>query len=343
MFAIRLTGVMIVALLAAVACANTAPTTASSDADLATGEAPSTLRERIAERRAARNGDQPVGASVDGLQQFSFSFQGRERSYFVDPATTGSGRPAVLVFHGGEGDGRKAQQVSDLTSYARQQGFTAVFPNSPGQQWNDGRATTASGIDDVGYTRALVSDLRTRFGTDTSRVFASGISNGGMFVQRLACDAPDLFRAYAVVAANMPADLSGRCRTGQPQPMIFFNGTDDRLMPFGGGAIPTSRLMGLGVGGNVLSNVQTRDFWAGANSCGAPTSTPQEDRVNDDTRLQLIRYECASGASLRFYLIEGGGHTWPDSSVGGSRLAGTVSREISATSAMLSFFRGYGL
>ncbi|QFS84164.1 Alpha/beta hydrolase family protein [Roseivivax sp. THAF40] len=312
------------------------------------------IRARAEERRAERQSDGGIfnagggagvgaGASTSDLQLVSFSFQGRERSYFVDPATTGAGKSVVLVFHGGEGDGTKAQRITDLAGLARQQGFTAVFPNSPGQQWNDGRETTASGIDDVGYTRAMLNDLRSRFGTDTSRAFAAGMSNGGMFVQRLACDAPGLFRAYAVIAANIPANLASRCNTAPTSPMIFFNGTDDRIMPFGGGQIASSRMLGAGAGGSVLSNAETRDFWSRINNCGPANTSAREDRVADETKLQLISYDCANGVDLRFYQIEGGGHTWPDSDMGGSFITGAVSREISATSASLGFFRGYGL
>ncbi len=342
MIGLRIAAVIAATALGVVACAEVAP----RDYEVAASDTPirDAIRGRLEERRAERaetNGS--VGASTANLQNVSFSFQGRERSYFIDPATAQSGWPVVVLYHGGEGDGQKAQRITDLSSYARQQGFTAVFPNSPGQQWNDGRETTASGIDDVGFTRAMLNDLRSRYGTDTSRAFAAGMSNGGMFAQRLACDAPDLFRAYAVIAANIPANLSNRCMTSTPQPMIFFNGTDDRMMPFGGGEIASSRLLGAGVGGSVLSNAQTRDFWSRINGCSAPRTSAQEDRVPDETRLQLLSYDCSGNVVMRFYLIEGGGHTWPDGRVEGGRLSGAVSREINATTAMLSFFRSYGL
>ncbi|MEO1554834.1 MAG: alpha/beta fold hydrolase [Pseudomonadota bacterium] len=304
------------------------------------------IRERIQERRSARQEGQGQTAATarNGLQTVALTHDGRARSYLIAPETVAQGRPVVLVFHGGEGDGTRAALASGIVDDARAQGFAVAFPNSPGQQWNDGRETTRSGIDDVGFTRAVIADLGARYGLNTQRVYVAGISNGGMFVQRLACDAPDLVDAVAVVAAVMPAALSQSCAARQAKPMIFFNGTADRLMPFEGGEIASSRLLGIGVGGRVLSQAQTRSFWTARNACGTGNVGAPVDRVTDQTTAQLTRYRCAGQADLLFYVLEGGGHNWPGSSVGGaSRLSGTVSREVDATATIIEFFKRYGL
>lgn len=296
--------------------------------------------------------DAPVGGSgaetSGALQLIPLMHQGQERSYYIYmPAALqgASNVPAVLIFHGGEGDGRNAEAASRLSAAADAGGFVAVFPNSPGQQWNDGRATTASEFDDVGFVRALIGELQIRNGVDPNRVFAAGMSNGGMFTQRLACEASGVFRAYAVGIANMPRDLEGRCFPSQPVPMIFFNGTADRLMPFEGGEIATSRLMRAGVGGTVLSRAATQRFWAQRNGC-LPGSGPRAlpDLVDDGTSVSLEEFTgCRDGAVLRFYTIEGGGHTWPGAGGAGSRFAGLVSQEVNATWEIIGFFRRFGL
>ena len=284
----------------------------------------------------------------EALQLVTMTHQGRERSYYIHvPANLRgvSNVPAVMIFHGGEGDGRNAESASRLSLAAAAGGFVAVFPNSPGQQWNDGRSTTASEYDDVGFVRALIGELQTRNGVDPNRIFAAGMSNGGMFTQRLACEASGVFRAYAVGIANLPRDLEGRCFPSQPVSMIFFNGTADRLMPFEGGEIATSRLMRAGVGGAVLSRAATQRFWAERNGC-LPGSGPQPlpDLADDGTSVSFEEITgCRGGAVLQFYTIEGGGHTWPGATVGGSRFAGLVSQEVNATWEIISFFRRFGL
>ncbi len=288
------------------------------------------------------------GAEAGSLQFMTIMHQGQERSYFlhVPAALQGAqGVPAVMIFHGGEGDGRDAESASRLTAAADAGGFVAVFPNSPGQQWNDGRATTASAFDDVGFVRALVGELQVRNGVDPNRVFAAGMSNGGMFTQRLACDTAGTFRAYAVSVANMPRDLAPLCSPSQPVPMIFFNGTADRLMPFEGGDIATSRVMRAGVGGTVLSRDETQRFWAEQNGCaqvGAVRDLP--DQVDDGTSVSFQDITgCRGGAVLQFYTIEGGGHTWPGGVGGRPRVTGLVSQEVNATREIVGFFRQFGL
>lgn len=294
-----------------------------------------TLRERLADRRAAAEAD---------LVQETLVVDGLTRSWYLHmPAASAGlrGLPALLVFHGGEGDGRDAAAVSRMTTAGN---FVAVFPDSPGTQWNDGRAETDSGIDDVGFIRALVADLVQRHGIDPDRVFVAGISNGGMFVQRLACDAADTIRAGAVVAAVMPADLVAACAPARPLPLIFFNGTEDRIMPFDGGEIASLRLLGIGVGGTVLSQAATRDFWADRSGCTLrPAPAPLPDTADDGTT--VTRQDiggCAGEGALSMRVIEGGGHNWPGSGMGG-RFAGNVSKDIDATTDILDFFAQHGL
>jgi polyhydroxybutyrate depolymerase len=299
----------------------------------------------LREGNAARGGaDQQ---QTDGLARVGFMAGGIERSYYVHvpPALAGrSGLPAVLVFHGGEGDGRDAAAASRMAAAADAQGFVAIFPDSPGSQWNDGRATTASGIDDVGFVRALIGEATLRHGVDPARIFVAGVSNGGMFTQRLVCDAAGSIRAAAVVVANMPADLAPTCVPSRPVPMIFFTGTGDGLMPFEGGEIAAMRRLGVGVGGTVLSQAGTRDFWAGRFGCqtrGEPVALA--DIADDGTTVSRQSVTgCGGGAELVFFTIAGGGHNWPGSGRGG-RFAGTVSQDIDATAEILSFFRRHGL
>lgn len=305
------------------------------------------IRDAIMERRAARNAAAAAPAApVQGLQQVGLSYQGQQRSYYVyvPRALQGSGgHSAVMVLHGGMGSGEGIAGTTGMTGAADQAGFVAIFPNAAGSQWNDGRATTRSSTDDVGFVRAVIADAAARFGVDSSRVFATGLSNGGLMTQRLACDAAGSFRAFGVVVANMPADLRGSCSPSRPVPMMFFNGTDDNLMPYGGGSIRSAP--GRGAGGEVLSYAQTKDFWASMNGCSGSTGeVAVPDRANDGTEVSVEQFRsCRGGAELTFYTVAGGGHTWPGSAGGRSRLAGTATQDISATSELVRFFGRYGL
>jgi polyhydroxybutyrate depolymerase len=291
-----------------------------------------------------RDGGDSLSAGV--LTQVPLTHQGVARSYFVHVPAALEGRvgvPAVMLFHGGEGDGRDAEEAAGLAAVAQARGFVAIYPNSPGQQWNDGRATTNSGFDDVAFVRAVVADASARFGVDRGRVFAAGMSNGGMFVQRLACDAPDLIRAGAAVVANMPADLVPRCAPTRAVPLLLMGGTADPLMPFGGGEIAAARRLGAGVGGQVISWPQTVDFWARANGCDSRSGPEQlADAARDGTR---VAREALGGCSAPVvaFTVDGGGHTWPGMEGRERRLTGPISRDIDATGTIIGFFAGFGL
>ena len=47
---------------------------------------------------------------------------------------------------------------------------------------------------------------------------------------------------------------------------------------------------------------------------------------------------CAAGAEVVYYAIEGGGHTWPGSLAQSGGIVGRTSREISASDAAVRFF-----
>lgn len=302
------------------------------------------IRDLIRQRMAARQDT----SSTAGLEQVTMSYQGVERSYFVhvpDQLQGQKGAPAVIVFHGGQGDGTDAAHASQMTVAADQMGFVAIFPNSANKQWNDGRATTASNIDDVGFVRALIAQATTLYGVDPGNVFAAGISNGGIFTQRLACDAADAFDGFGVVAANLPADLQPRCHPSRAVPMIFFNGTTDAMMPWNGGEVKSNKLLGMGAGGAVLSHQATQDFWTSVDGCSAPSAAQAlPDVAQDSTNVSRQEFgSCAGSAQLEFYTIAGGGHNWPGSDTRSSRFAGNVSQDISATQEILTFFSRYGL
>lgn len=284
-----------------------------------------------------------------GLPEITLRNQGVRRSYYVHvPAAlaSGSGHPAIIVFHGGEGTGLDAASSSNMAAAADQGGFIAVFPNSNNDQWNDGRNTTASRIDDVAFTMAVIADLGTRYGVNPARVFAVGESNGGMFTQRLACDAANSFVGFGIVAANMPTDYAPRCAPARPIPMMFFNGTADPIMPFGGGEISSSGWAGAGVGGTVKSHSDTMAFWSAINGCTqitGPTTLPA--RVNDGTSVQREQLQGCNGAGrMEIYIITGGGHTWPGSPVTpNTAVVGVLSQQIDATAELVAYFKVLGL
>ena len=110
----------------------------------------------------------------------------------------------------------------------------ALSPDgNPG--WNDCRADAESNpkTDDVKFIRALIQNVAKSCAIDRSRIFASGMSNGGNMALRLALELSDQIAAVAVVASAMPkVNICGP--PAHPVSVLFMNGTADPLLPYEG-------------------------------------------------------------------------------------------------------------
>ena len=243
--------------------------------------------------------------------------------------------PLVLVFHGGGSRARLMTTHTGFTTLAMRERFAVVYPEGLQGRWNDGRGYGTS-HDDVAFVRALLDSLSRRVTLDSSRLYATGISNGAMFAYRLACDLPGVLAAIAPVAGAVPAALAERCAGAAPVAVAAFQGTADPLLPYGGGG------RGASGRGEVLSALRSAELWARVDGCGAtPELEAPRDSVRDGTRVRPRRWTgCRTGREVVLYTIEGGGHTWP----GGPPVAprvGRVTRELDATETIWAFFAAH--
>lgn len=87
-------------------------------------------------------------------------------------------------------------------------------------------------MDDVKFTLALLDDLPKVVTADSKRVYATGISNGGILCYRLASELSDRVAAIAPVSGTMGM---ASCHPQRPVSVMHFHGTDDRFVPFNGG------------------------------------------------------------------------------------------------------------
>jgi polyhydroxybutyrate depolymerase len=290
-----------------------------------------------------------VGVAKDAVgatsHQDAVQIQGRQRTYLLFAPEGGARKdrlPILIVLHGGEGNGSRAAKQTGLADYVDRVGMLAIFPDAGGVQWNDGRATTDDGLDDVAFLRSVIAKAVQTWGGDPSRVFVAGLSNGGMMAQRMGCDAADVVTAVGSVIANMPQDLERRCRPSRPIPVMLINGTEDPIMPWDGGEIAHSPVFG-GAGGTVVSAMDTFNRWSMLDGCSRP-------EVSDLNGIQVKRHlstGCRSGSQVVLYEIEGGGHGWPGGNDPQGPLArqiiGYVTQAISASSILIQFFKQYGL
>jgi polyhydroxybutyrate depolymerase len=170
-------------------------------------------------------------------------------------------------------------------------------------------------------------------------MYATGISNGGFFSYRLACDLSDRIAAIAPVAAAMPQALAASCKPAHAVPIVSFSGTSDPLVPYGGGAIGF-RFMGKL--GDVMPARASLSLWKSLDGCDrSDESTQHILNASANDPLTVDRTVTCSG-NLVLYTINGGGHTWP----GGLQylsplIVGPTSRSLDASSVMWKFLSAH--
>jgi polyhydroxybutyrate depolymerase len=192
--------------------------------------------------------------------------------------------------------------------------FIAVYPQAYKKHWNDGRAngkfdSQKDNVDDVGYISALIDTLCKHYRISSRKIYATGLSNGGMMCYRLGCELAGRIAAIAPVIANMPQHLMSPCKLSVPLSVLIMNGTEDPLMPYNGGEVHFGKEeLGL-----VASTEQSLQFWRSQNGCTAdPKSMTLADTDPDDgCTATMTKFSCGSNTEVILYRIRGGGHTMP--------------------------------
>jgi len=156
-----------------------------------------------------------VGRLVPGIHTRALRVGDRERRYRVCVPRSYDGQkavPVVLVFHGGGGDPDGMMKLCGMNAKAEQAGFIAVYPYGTGRfagrllSFNGGECcgyAHDNSIDDVGFVRALLDDLAAAANVDADRIFATGLSNGGIMSHYLASELSDRIAAIAPVGGPL--------------------------------------------------------------------------------------------------------------------------------------------
>ena len=250
--------------------------------------------------------------------------------------------PLVLALHGGGGAGTGMIALTGLNGGADRNDFIVAYPDGIDHHWNDGRVVNPD-VDDVAFISALIDHLAATLNVDRKRVYATGMSNGGIFSNRLGCELSGQLAAIAPVAGTLSVNDAARCAPKQPVSVIAFHGTDDPLVPFNGGTVRGENIGG--IGGEVLAAPDTAARWAKFDGCtGSPTVADLPDvDPGDGTRVQRETYgTCQGGSAVVLYIITGGGHAWP----GGlpympALVIGKTSRDINASQLIWEFFAAH--
>lgn len=132
-----------------------------------------------------------------------------------------------------------------------------------------------------------------------------------------------------------------RFSDSEPVSVMMINGTDDQLVPIGGGR----------VGGPFVAqgfSIPVSDaVWVWTNVDGCKT-TPQISALpdvspSDGTSAEIEQFlDCRLGTTVQLWTITGGGHTWPDGpQYLPKAIIGNVSHNFDASEAIWQFFAAH--
>jgi len=239
---------------------------------------------------------------------------------------TGNDFALVLNFHGYSSNALQQQFYSGMNVVADAEGFIVCYPEGIDNQWNAGFSLNT---DDVGFTHVLLDELLANYKIDANRIYSTGMSNGGYFSYKLACEMTDRIAAIASVTGSMvPAEMAN-CNPSRQIPVMQIHGTADPTVAYNGSSFSAP-----------IEDVM--QFWAAHNSCdGNYTEQAIEDiNMEDGCTSEIWTYtNCNPSKEVVLYRVIAGGHTWP----GASLPIGVTSQDFNGSQVVWDFFKQYSL
>ena len=212
--------------------------------------------------------------------------------------------PLMMNFHGGSGTATGHLYISDMRSIADTANFILVYPQGSvldggTTHWNSMPPSddNKSSADDFGFIDTLIDEISSNYNIDSTRIYASGFSNGGDFSYSLACYLSNRIAAIAPVAGLMMESPPENCNPTHPTGVMIIHGTSDGSRPYNG------------IAGYYASIDETVDYWSNYNNT---LDNPILYNYNSgDLNINLYNYFNSDSVNyLKLFKVINGGHYW---------------------------------
>ncbi len=235
-----------------------------------------------------------------------FKFEGYERNFAFyiprnyDPSIS---IPLVINLHGANGNAWNEIRGSYFKNIADRENFILMMPqallgsynNETIYQWN---AHYIFPWDDVSLLNYLIDYMYTRYHVDLSRIYMSGMSNGGYMTYFAARGLQERIAAIAPISGLITSNVFAGYKLNRPIPLCYMHGTADPIVRIDGSP----------------SAAEIINFWANNNQCLlTPVISHLPDiSTNDNSTVTLYQYNgYSTDSEIQYYVIEGGGHSVP--------------------------------
>jgi polyhydroxybutyrate depolymerase len=261
--------------------------------------------ENSAEGNAPR---QPCGLAGT-INLCVIEHNGISRSYLIYVPENYSGQepvPLLFNFHGWGSNATDQHFYANFRNLADgNDQFVLVVPEGTlldgKTHWAVGSWTIDSTADDIGFVKTLIDVVSSDYLIDATRVYATGMSNGGYMSYHLACNLSHRIAAIASVTGSMSFETFDGCQPAQPTSVLQIHGTADSVVPINGDTWTKP-----------IDDVI--DYWVTYNGCDIePVITAVPD-INEDGVIseQLSYNNCIGGTEIHYYRMNDMGHVWPE-------------------------------
>lgn len=146
--------------------------------------------------------------------------------YVPENYTPSSQWPLIICMHGGYGEGY--EYIWTWLRPARAKGCILLSPKSIGNTWS-----MTMGSPDTRSIMRMLDEVRAAYSVDPSRIYLTGLSDGGIMTYILGLERHEIFAAIAPVAGalHMAADPMLRGGTGRELPIFVVHGAHDFIFP----------------------------------------------------------------------------------------------------------------
>lgn len=181
----------------------------------------------------------------NGITQYrSLTSTGTSRSYGIHlPSDYDKDRqyPAVVGFHGSSSVGFFFAADTRLSGSEYSADKIMVYPNGRGGAWAGANYSEAAVAEDLQFVWDLLADVRANFCVDSARIYATGMSIGGGFVNTIACNdtVGGEFAAFAPASGSFYTDNDEHFEACKPArevtPIVEIHGGADADVKYEGG------------------------------------------------------------------------------------------------------------
>ena len=246
-----------------------------------------------------------VDTSRNGVDKCDLTHDNRNRFYYLyvpDNLDTNQSIPILFAFHGYGSSALRHLGYTNYIPIADRNNFIVVYPQGESTStlsahWNVGGWTSKSPVKDLEFVDTVIDLLKDKLPIDETRIYSSGMSNGGYMGYHLACNLSNKFAAIASVTGSMTTSTYDNCSPSHPTPILQIHGLLDFVVPYNGNS-----------GSKSIPDVM--NYWSNYSSCNS-----DPDTLIKYDNYALIRYEtyvnCLNDISVKLILHPTMDHTWP--------------------------------